>query len=206
MRYRAFWTGVLSLGVLLPALAADDDGAKKTDAKPPSEKLVKLGEVVGRLTRVEGSQKYITVQVSTPVVVPTLGGGGGRYGRPAISFRVQQVSRDIELSAHDDLKVRVLYPPAEFDEKGRPKRYTSAELKELKGPDPKLPGYMADFDSLKPEQVVRVTVMGKKPTMPQKAGARLKTAKDKDVDPEEGAAEEERPFATMIVILAEPVR
>jgi hypothetical protein len=193
---RRFHLGTaICLALAVPVLA-DEKDAKK-------EKLVQVGQIVGKLARVEGSQKYITLQVSQPILIPTI--RGARMGRPIIGVRVQQITQNIELLAHDDLKVRMLQPPADFDDKGKPRRYSSKELQELKGPDPKLPGYSAEFDNLRPDQIVRVSV-AKKSGSKQLVKPMLKTRK-KDVDEEnEDPAEETRPFAMMIVILQEPVR
>lgn len=210
MRRVGHLAGFLALLVVVPAFAADEKDAKKADAaeKPEAkEKLTKVGEVVGTLRQVEGSQKYITLQVSIPIVVPQVT-GGARVGRsPAqrsVTFRVQQINQSIELQAHDELKVRVMRPPQDFDDKGKPKKYSQKELQELRGPDAKLPGYTADFDSLKPDQVVRVTVMAKK-SAPVKAAPKANKKKDLDED-NEPAEPSERPFATVIVILHEPAR
>ncbi|HLN30871.1 MAG TPA: hypothetical protein VK395_24235 [Gemmataceae bacterium] len=213
------------------ALADGDKDAKKPDPKEKAatDKLLASSGFMGRLVRVEGAQKYITVQVSIPIAVPNganLGNslallqlqqqmvtqrnpmqrqllqlqmlqlaaaGGGGY-----NFR--QINKNIDLQAVDDLKVRSLQLPADFDEKGRPKRYTSKELHELKG-DPKLPGYTSDFDSLKPDQIVRV-YLAKKKEAPKPAVKEKPKEKDKDGDKDRTA--EERPEITMVVILREP--
>ena len=58
---------------------------------PPKEKWIALGQIVGKLTRVEGSQKYLTVQVSQPVMVPNV--GGSTY------VRVNQTAEDRRAAA-----------------------------------------------------------------------------------------------------------
>ena len=40
--------------------------------------------------------------------------------------------------------------PVEYDDKGFPKKYTDAELKERTGPDPSQPGYASSFEELEP--------------------------------------------------------
>lgn len=193
MRRAITWAGFALLLAGMPAVRADDkDAAKKekTEKAEPKEKLVPVAEIVGRLGRVEGAQKNLVVHVPQTFVVPA---GWGRW-------QVQTIQREVELQAADDLKIRVLQPPPDFDEKGRPKRYTKKELDELRGPDKKLPGYQADFDSLKPEQIVRVTVVRKK-GVPQAPAPRPRK-KDKDNDP----PEPDRPLVSLIVILSEPAR
>jgi hypothetical protein len=162
---------------------------EKPEKQEAKDKMVPLGAMVCRISRIEGAQKNITVQISHPVLQPV--------GR---SFRVSQITRDFELQPSDDMKVRLLQPPADFDVKGRPKKYTAKELKDMKGSDPKLPGYAADFDSLKPDQVVKVYLAAKKDAHKSTAHARVK-AKGKDA---EDAPAPEKPEITMIVILGEP--
>ena len=214
---RAFLCLPLLAGLLVPALGdekkatskkEDKDNKKSSlkkedkDEKKPSvkkeekpekqetkDKMVPLGAMVCRISRIEGAQKNITVQISHPVLQP--------LGR---SFRISQITRDFELQPGDDMKVRLLQPPADFDVKGRPKRYTAKELKDMKGSDPKLPGYAADFDSLKPDQVVKVYLAAKKDAHKSTAHPRVK-AKGKDA---EDAPAPEKPEITMIVILGEP--
>jgi len=214
------------------AFADGDKDAKKPDPKEKAatDKLLSSSSFMGRLVRVEGAQKYITVQVSIPVAVPNGANLGNSFallqlqqqmatqrnpmqrqllqlqmlqlaasGAGGYSFR--QINKNIDLQAVDDLKVRTLQLPADFDEKGRPKRHTSKELQELKG-DPKLPGYTSDFDSLKPDQIVKV-YLAKKKEAPKPAVKEKPKEKDKDGDKKDMAAEE-RAEISMVVILREP--
>lgn len=67
---------------------------------------------------------------------------------------------DYEFNVLTDAKVRLLNPPVEFDEKGRPKKLDSEESKKRKGDTPaeqKLPGIKSEFNVLKPGDVVQVT-------------------------------------------------
>src|SRR5581483_9771111 len=119
LRQFFFWAGFLVLVGLMPVFAADEKAEKKpadekTEKKPtvepkeePREKLTSLGEIVGKLQRVEGSQKYITVQVEQSAVVPQINGGS----RPSVSYRVQRSHKSIDIVASDDLKVRTIQPP-----------------------------------------------------------------------------------------------
>ncbi len=107
---------------------------------------------------------------------------------------MRTTTKDIEVQATDDVKVRLLTPPVEFDDKGRPKKYTSKELAKLRGPDHSLPGYTAEFDNLKPGQVVKV-YLAKKKEAPKASG---KKAKDDD------EVSDKRLQARMVVVVAEP--
>jgi len=183
------WIAVGVLAVLLwPALAEDKKPAGKdgkSDKQETKDKMVPVGALVCRISRVEGAQKSITVQVSQPTLQ--------RVGR---GFRVVPFTKDVELRPSDDMKVRMIQPPADFNEKGRPRKYTEKELKELKGSDPKLPGYSADFDNLKADQVVKVYLSARK-------DARKSPARGRSKDKEADDTAYEKPEVTMVVILAE---
>lgn len=80
--------------------------------------------------------------------------------------RVVAVHKDVELTVDEAVKIRLKDLPIAFDDKGRPRQYTAEELREKKGPDPRLPGYAGDFSELKPGQLVRVS-LGKKTDTPR---------------------------------------
>ena len=73
---------------------------------------------------------------------------------PAQSTRLTPQWQDFEFDVDDDVAIRLQQPPPAFDDKGQPRKYTTAELKELKGPDANVPGYPADFTDLKPGRTV----------------------------------------------------
>ncbi len=62
-------------------------------------------------------------------------------------YTIKKDYKDIDFHTSDDVKVRMMNPPTKFDDKGNPKEYTKAELKELKGKDADLPGYETTLDS-----------------------------------------------------------
>lgn len=67
---------------------------------------------------------------------------------------------EYSLTAAEAVKVRVMEPPFDFDDKGRVKQYTPEELKTLKGDDPadqKLTGYKGRFSDLKVGDVVQIS-------------------------------------------------
>jgi hypothetical protein len=76
--------------------------------------------------------------------------------RPGPGSQVRLGHRDLEIQLDDEVKVRSLKPPVQYDEKGKPRRLTDEERKELKGKDPKVPGYARNVTDLKPGQVVQV--------------------------------------------------
>lgn len=155
--------GALILALVLPALA--DDQEKKKDREKKDE-LVPAGQFRGTITKVEGSQKNITVKYN---------------------------GKDQDFPAADNIKTRVANPPADFDDKGNPKKYTAKELKDLKGPE-NLWGYPSDLDNLKPKMLVQVFLGKKKTTSTPKA-------KTKDQDKDQPA--EDKPQVTVVYILGE---
>jgi serine/threonine protein kinase len=62
----------------------------------------------------------------------------------------------LDIQGTDDLEVRVKTPPPVYDAKGRPRQPTPKELEEMRGPNPRLPGYTAAFADLRNNQVVDV--------------------------------------------------
>src|SRR5262249_51831568 len=104
---------------------------------------------------------------------------------------------NVELQSADDIKVRLKNPPPLFDDKGKPKRYTKKELDDLKGPDKKLPGYAADFENLRNDQIVEIQLVKKKDASKPSAGAKEKTKEPKI---------EAKPVVAMITIIADTAK
>jgi hypothetical protein len=189
MRHAFHFCPCIFLLVWIPA-QADDKGAiakaadkdKKEETKHKDDKLSSAIVVRVKVARVENAHRQLTVDV--PYTVKT-----GTY-----SFGVR--FRQVEMQANDDIKVRMLNPPVDFDLKGKPRKYTSKELKELKGVDTKLPGYTADFDGIKPGQIVDVY-------LPGKAKPLAKPPPGKVLDPEEPKPVD-KPEVLMVVIVQEP--
>lgn len=228
--------GLFILGLLvLPAVAQDkkkpdvdkDKDKDKDEVKvigDSKKKLVSAGKLVGKLTQVEGTTKFLTLQVTAKIQVPNPDAlrNSATYQRQlaeasldrnpvnrqrrlaeiqynmarnqANLYSVKEHHHKVELQAADDMKVRIFNLPVEFDDKGKPRKYTAKELSDLKGPDPKLPGYAAEYENLRAGQEVEVTFLRPKTV------ARPKS-KDKDRDL---VAEDERLKATLIVILRDP--
>jgi hypothetical protein len=191
---------------------------KDADKETNSEKMVKAGVVTGKIMGVVESKKSVRIQVTFQV--PKLNPGQLQAiqnaqvqmaqanspqallnARNALAqaqaglYSMQSVQKDYELQAAEDIKVRAANPPAQFDDKGRIKRYTAKELKELKGTD-KLPGYPAEFSDLRQDQIVQVTLIKKK------GAPRTPIKKGKDVDPD--LLNDFLPQMSMIVIVGEP--
>jgi hypothetical protein len=171
--------------------------AKKTDTKSeknkkaePDDGMVSAGELIGIVRNAGSSKKGITLAVETYELRLQ-----GRRIAPA------KVTKDVDLRPTDDMVVRMLNPPAKF-ENGKARRYTSKELKDLRG-DPKLPGYSAELESVKADQIVKVQLVRKKDPPKTKTPAPIKeknSNKDKDKDAE---TDENLPQIKMIVILSD---
>jgi hypothetical protein len=69
---------------------------------------------------------------------------------------------NFEFQVVESVKVRQRHLPQKFDDKGKPTKYTAQELKELKGPNSKLPGYTAELGDLKPGQLLTIELHQKK--------------------------------------------
>jgi hypothetical protein len=105
------------------------------------------------------------------------------------AFKTVSEHKDFDLQSTPGVAVRYLELPDQYDDKGNLKKYTAVELKELKGKNPDLPGYAADFDKLAPGQTVRVTL------------ARPKADKHKPKDKD--APADVKPLVAMVVIVAD---
>jgi hypothetical protein len=227
--------------------------AQKSKAKPDpekeglknTEKTIKAGLLVGRITNIYEESKKIRVQISVPVMRLDEGAAinlinarnevvqaqlamqlardpnGIFQARQHLAqaqlrlaqaqatlYRPEMVTHDLEVQPTDEVIVRRTQPPQTFDDKGRlKKKYTKAELKELRGDDPKLPGYTAEFGDLQNDQIIRLTLVrkkGEKPAPAPKVKLPKKGQPPEEMDP---AADllGKLPQVSMIEILAEPL-
>lgn len=229
MRIAIRWVATLVVPVML--LTGPLVGAQKkpnADKDVTTEKMVKAGVVVGKVAAVYEDKRKIRLQVRVPKLNPGAlqsiqsaqvqmaqarargDFNGMRSAAQSLAQAQGQLytygTEDVELQALDDVVVRTLRPREEFDEKGKIKKLTKAELKELKGPDPKMPGYKAEFGDVSTDQVVQVTLVKKrgapapKPVLKPKA----KGKKDGDADAAADLLADNLPQISMIMIVAEP--
>lgn len=134
-----------------PKDAKDPKKGEKGDKPEPKEKYFQIGQpVLGTLMKVENGLR-VFVMTKQRVV-------NGKQ----ISVQDKQV--DFEIG--DDMQVRIESPGLAFDDKGRIKKYTQAELDEMKGADKKAWGYTADADALKQGQTIRI-YLGKRKSTPK---------------------------------------
>jgi hypothetical protein len=210
-------------------VAADDKKAKDKDLdKPAADQWIKTGSITGKVMAVYEDKRRLRLQIT--FVTPKLNPGavtGMAQAQAAMSqasarrdirgmmqaqqqmaqhqrnlYTLDKQSKEIEFQAIDDVVVRTVRPREAFDEKGKIKKFTKAELKELKGPDPKLPGYKAEFGDLTAEQVLKMTVVRKKGTPAPKPKPRAR--KGKDDDNLDADMLDDTPQVSMIMILADP--
>jgi len=148
-------------------------------------------------------QQYLSAQQQLTSALVALNNAGlravGPDGAPE-GYKWVTNKQDVDFQAMEEVKVRTLVLPEEFDEKGNVKKYTKKELEELKGKDKTLKGYESSVEKLDMGQTVEVHLASaaKKP----KADAEKKDAdkvkdKDKDLDGEK------KMQVKMVVILAE---
>jgi hypothetical protein len=191
-----------------------------SQAKKTQEKLIKSRRFLAKLTKLDAEKHLVTVEFTykslrqDPETVQHLANlqrqwiqaqrNGNPVDRLAQLTRIQlemekaklnlykDQMQTIELEAPECMKVRSMLLPIEVDEKGKPRKLTGKEKRELKGPDPTLPGYVADFDSLQVDQFVEIYLA----KQPSKSKAKEKV---QEADSEEST----RPRIAMIIIRAE---
>jgi hypothetical protein len=136
MRYALRNLGFLALGLFLVSTLPAQDKKDSKESSDHKDKLVKIpNEIYGKITGIDAQDKSISLLI-------------GKKNEKVMTI--------------DDLKVRMKNPPVVYDDKGKKKNLTAKEKKDLKGDDPKLPGYTAGFEDLKVNQVVQVSLVYKK--------------------------------------------
>jgi hypothetical protein len=118
-------------------------------------------------------------------------------------YDVKTVQKNIELRAADEVKVRTLQPPVDYDDKGNLKKYTQKELNELRGPNKNLPGYTGEFESLRQGQIVKIYLSKKDANFAKnvkKKGGKKKKQDEEDADEDLDVS---KPEAVMIVVMRE---
>jgi hypothetical protein len=226
-------TAALMVPVLLatgPLLGAPKDKDLDKDLDKNTEQTIRAGVLIGKVAAVYEEKRKIRLEVSVPI--PKLNtaalnaisqaqmqlrqaaarrdAAGMRAAQAQMSaqqaqlYTVEMKKQDVELEIIDDVVVRTARPREEFDEKGKPKKLTKKELKELKGPDPKLPGYKAEFGDVQVEQLLKVYLVRKKDAPKPVSRPKKKKDKDGDLGAELDLLADSQPKANMIVILLDP--
>jgi hypothetical protein len=193
--------GLVLLLVAVPVLAQDKDKEdRKANPRNGQEltPLVLAGEATGRITRVN-SGTSLTLEVALPTAQPMV---RSRSALRQALTRASTSRKQFTLDVADDVQVRTMQLPVQFDDKGKPKKYTSDELKELRGPNRNLPGYKSDYDSLKTGQIITVAFRRPQHTgsAPSKEGDK---DKEKEKEKEKKAEADATPRVSLIVILSD---
>jgi hypothetical protein len=130
----------------------------------------------------------IQVQVAAAQLNNAAGAMGPDGAPPGYKWAIAK--QDVEFQTTEEVKVRTLNLPEQFDDKGNVKKYTKEELAELKGKDKNLPGYESSVEKLESGQKMRVTLVPhKKPAADKEKDKDVEKNdkeknKDKDIDPE----------------------
>jgi hypothetical protein len=192
----------------------DFKGLKKEDPKEVKEKMINSGVLPGRVIGVDAEQKILNLRVTLLIAVPNLDVAQGlielqvqliqtaRNGdvdgfretqaqmleQYAILYSIEEREEDVALQLIDGVKVRKLRLPPARDAKGKPRKYTPKELRDLKGAD-KLPGFPVDLKELQEDQFVQVQLVKRK-TNPRTKEEKLQ-------------ALQETPKAAVVLILSD---
>jgi hypothetical protein len=213
---------VLLLAGSVVGAAQKADLDKDKDVEKNTEKRIKAGQVVGVVKAVYEEKRTLRLDVRIPV--PNLDAqrslaqaqlqyqqalarrpvdiNGARQAAQQIAQHqanlIKYETRPVEIQASEDVVVRAARPPEQFDEKGKIKKYTREELKELKG-DTKLPGYKAEFSDIGTESIVQISLVKKKDASPKV----VLPKKGKDREAEAALLGDNLPLASQIMILRE---
>ena len=175
-----------AFAVVTTSPVASGQGKKnKGGNSAPSIDSAKLGpgEYVGILRSSPGTDRTFTIQMTQTRVVPVV------RSLRSVQLRPNTTKHEIDFQASPKVKVRTLVLPEQFDERGRPKKYTAKELAEFKGKDRGLVGYESSLDKLEAGMEVRVTLRA----------APAKTEKAKDKDGEDGGQEKKMQASVIVV-------
>jgi hypothetical protein len=184
MQDRFRWAAVvMGLGLALSMAVADDQKPAAKDKTPAKDNLVPVGQIEGKLVRVETDKKVLAVEVNNkiPQAVP--------QGR-RVEVRYHDQKKTLEYPIADNVQVLRKDLPVELDDKGKPKKPTAADLKKrVKGPGG-LMGYPAELDNVKKDQIVIVFLKQKKDAL--KAASKAKKDEKEFLD--------DKPLVTTIYI------
>jgi hypothetical protein len=110
-------------------------------------------------------------------------------------------SKPVDVRAVENVKVRSLTPPIEYDDQGNLKKWTQKQLAALRA-NSKLPGFPTELDNLKVGQTVELYLV--KAAAPTKGSTPAPAPKKKAADDDDIPAPMARPEVVMIVIIQEP--
>jgi hypothetical protein len=183
------------------ASARNPQDAKKAQAD--------LNKAQGELNKAQGDYQTAVIQVMVQanaqqnvMMVAAIRKYG--IGVPT-GYKITKVKSLVEFQASESVKVRTMVLPEEFDEKGKPKKYTKDELATLKGKDKNLPGYESSLDKLETGQKLRVVLAAvrKKPVAKAKEADKDPDKDVEDKDPKDKDMTEKKMQVKLILILSE---
>ncbi len=122
------------------------------NARNPAEQWRALQDLQNRSSQMQSEAVRAQLQALT-------GKNGGQN-----LFKEVHEYKDVDIELDDKVVYRTSFLPYVFDDMGNPKKYTDQEKKELKGNDPKLPGYKAAASDVKVGAKVTVTLSKNKET------------------------------------------
>lgn len=156
-----------------------------------TRELQRINQLENQIARARTPQQaaQYTVQLQQAVALAQL--YQQKQGNAQGNLQVTSQKKTVEFHAGDDIIVRRLNLPSEYDDKGQPKKYSAEELRKLRGNKPNLPGYEAKLEDLMTGTLVKVTTVAK--TKP------ASSTKKEDKD----AADAPKTSVTMIVILGD---
>jgi hypothetical protein len=132
------------------------------------QKAMTIADPVKRIQRLQQlAVKAQVLQMEAPVGPPPF--------RSAVAYK------DVDAEAIEDVVVRRSTLPVQYDDKGNVKDYTEKEKKELRGKDPKVPGYAALWADVQTGQQVKLYLKSKK-AIDQAAKKSLAPSKEKSDD------------------------
>jgi len=175
----------LALGTVLGQDKDKKDKDKDAEKPAAKEKWNFFSQITVVLKEIRETDKSVVISIQNQVINPSaqmqISQASMRMSQantPQARMQAQQAMmraqqsmyttkmEDVELLMKDDVKIRQMNPPESFDDKGNKKKYSTKELKDLKGDDAKSPGYPAEYSDLVSQSIVTLTLMNK----PKKAG------------------------------------
>lgn len=113
--------------------------------------------------------------------------------------KVTTARKEFDLQAIDEVKIRLVDLPVEYDEDGNVIKYSAKQRKELKGKG-NLPGYRGSWENLTPGQTVKLYLLPPKRKPADKGKGKVEV---KDKAAFDLLEEPDKPLIKMIVVLAE---
>jgi hypothetical protein len=214
-----------------PALAADDKPADAEPKPAPKDKPVATAKFLAKVLSTNTSNKTLKVELDEPIITINRGHANSivYWQRRLVDAtrdknpknRIKRVAEaqnhiayhearlyerhdrlhQVDVQSAENVSVRTLSLPPVTDDKGKPRKYTAEELKQLKG-DSKETGYSAAFADIHAGQIIEVTIGKPGKTKPAAAAGEesLDPAKNKDKPPAAKPGDN-KPLAIRLVIV-----